>query len=114
MLAASSKNFEKELMRHLLTSFLLWLISKNKTHGYGLIKLMRSEDKTTCASPSKIYPLLKELKARGLIAQKREMHGKRAKKVYHVTEKGLKVLREAKEFMAQKPLKRSFLKEMVG
>ena len=104
---------EKQLMNHVLSIFLLWFISKRETHGYDMIKSFKAEDGSTALTASRLYPMLKELSEQGLIAQRREMHGKRAKKVYHVTDAGRSALKEARAFMMKKPLRRRFLKEMI-
>jgi DNA-binding PadR family transcriptional regulator len=107
------REFEKQMMRHMLSTFLLWFISKKPTHGYEIIKSLEGEEGFRVMTASQLYPLLKELTKAGLIFQQKEMQGKRARKTYHVTEKGLEALRAARKMMQQKPLKRQFLKEMV-
>jgi DNA-binding PadR family transcriptional regulator len=112
--AKGRKEFEKQMLRHLFPVFLLWYISKREVHGYELLKTLEGEEGFRIITASKLYPILKEMTSRGLIAQKKEMQGKRARKIYHITEKGRSVLREARKAMRGRPLKRRFMKEMVG
>jgi DNA-binding PadR family transcriptional regulator len=111
---AHARDFEKQMMRHMFSVFLLWYISKRRTHGYELIKKLEAEEGYRALTASQIYPMLKEMTHKGLIAQQREMQGKRAKKVYHITEAGRESLAEAKRHMVKKPLRRQFLKEMIS
>ena len=46
-------------------------------------------------SPGQIYPLLKELVKEGLVEVKEEYTGLRKRKVYKLTEKGMKVCKDA-------------------
>lgn len=101
------------MLRHMLSTFLLWFISKKPKHGYEIIKSLESEEGFRAMTASSLYPLLKELTSAGLISQRKEMHGRRARKTYHATEKGLEALRQARMMMRKKPLKRQFLLEMV-
>lgn len=109
----SRKSFDRQMARHMLTYFLVWFISKKPVHGYDIIKTLEGEEGFRIIAASQLYPLLKDLTKKGLIAQEKEMHGKRARKTYHVTEKGLQSIEHAKKYMHMRPLKRQFLKEMV-
>jgi DNA-binding PadR family transcriptional regulator len=105
--------FEKKAMRHMFSTFLLWYISKHKTHGYELIKRLDEEERFHVITASQLYPMLKSLLKQGLISQKKEMQGKRARKVYDITGAGRAILAQAKKCMCESPLKRQFLREMV-
>ncbi|MEW6749259.1 MAG: PadR family transcriptional regulator [Candidatus Micrarchaeota archaeon] len=109
-----AKDFEKKLTNHKLSVFLLWLISGKSMHGYDIIKTMRSDPVIVPIAASKVYPLLAGLSRKGLVAHKTIMHGKRAKKLYHVTPKGKEVLSKAKACMRRSPLMMRFVKEMLG
>ncbi|HSB46655.1 MAG TPA: PadR family transcriptional regulator [Candidatus Bilamarchaeum sp.] len=107
------REFEKQMRKHMVAHFLLWFISKKPIHGYDIIKSIEGSEGFRFLTPSQLYPLLKDLTGRGLIAQKKEMHGRRARKIYHVTAKGTEAMKEAKKQMRACPLKRQFLKELV-
>ena len=89
--------------------FALWLINREKTHGYGLIKLLRKEGMQ--ASPNRLYPLLNLMMKQGLISQKKEAQGKRVRKIYALTPKGKKFLSHGKTQFSG--LISEFLKEMI-
>src|SRR4030095_12355219 len=108
------KEAEKNFMKHMIFTFLLWLISKEKTHGYEIIKKMEADEGFRMLTASQLYPILKEMTAEGLVTQRKEMTGKRARKVYQITEKGRGVLKEIKRCILKKPLKRAFMLELAG
>lgn len=108
------KDFEKQMLKHMFSTFLLWYISKHKTYGYELMKKLEGEEGFRITGPGQLYPLLKEMTRNGLISQRRELQGRRARKMYSITADGKDALREAKRCMRENPLKRQFLLEMVG
>ncbi|MEW6721903.1 MAG: PadR family transcriptional regulator [Candidatus Micrarchaeota archaeon] len=112
--ASSVAEFQKQTMRHMFSAFLLWYISKHRAHGYELIKRLEEEEGARVITASHLYPILKNMTRQGLIAQKREMRGRRARKVYHITPKGREALRGAKKCLHGKPLRRQFLRELVA
>lgn len=110
----SSKNFERRLTRERFSIFLLWLLSKKERHGYEMIRTIGCDRGMAPAAASKIYPLLNSLLRKGLISQRKDMHGKRARKVYRLTAKGREALRRAKQYMRSSPLMVQYAKEMLG
>ncbi len=108
------EDFEKQARRYMFSSFLLWYISKHDMHGYELIKKIDKEEGFPALTASRLYPVLKSMARKGLIARKTQMHGNRAKKIYHITQSGKTALAETKRYIASKPLRRQFLKEMIG
>ncbi|MFH0885109.1 MAG: PadR family transcriptional regulator [Candidatus Micrarchaeota archaeon] len=111
--AGNRRAFEKRVMRHMFSTFLLWYISKHRTHGYELIKRLDEEEKFHVITASQLYPMLNSLLKQGLISQERVMQGKRVRKVYNITGAGRAALAQAKKCMCESPLKRQFLREMV-
>lgn len=112
--AGMRREFERQVMRHFFSVFLLWYLSKHESHGYGLIKTLKEEEGFGVITASQLYPALKEMTRQGLISQKKVLHGKRARKVYRITGTGREELARVRRRMQEKPLKRQFLKEMVG
>ncbi|MFH0737677.1 MAG: PadR family transcriptional regulator [Candidatus Micrarchaeota archaeon] len=112
--AAAKKDFMKAMLSHAFSTFVLWAISKEPSHGYEIMKKIRCDQSGHMVEASRLYPLLKELTAKGFIRAENEMHGRRPRKVYHISERGRQALKDAKAFMRQNPLKRRFLREMVG
>jgi len=83
------------LMNGFLKLVILWIISKERIHGYEIIKKMKEgldEDikKRGFVGPgaNRIYPILQELEKKGLIEGNTELQGKRKVKYYEITEKG--------------------------
>ena len=90
--------------------FILWLIGKKETHGYGLIKKLK-EGGIASARASRLYPLLNSMLNEGLISQSEERVGKRIKKVYMLTSKGRNALKNGKKLFSG--LVKEFLGEMI-
>lgn len=108
------EDFEKQARKYMFTTFLLWYISKRSMHGYELIKKIEEEEGFPALTASRLYPVLKGMMRKGLISQTTSMHGKRAKKVYHITPAGRAAFAETKKYIAGKPLRRQFLRELVA
>lgn len=92
--------------------FILWLISKKKTHGYGLIKVLQGCGFRS-SKASRLYPLLNTMLKEGLISQEEEAHGKRIRKIYALTATGRKKLEAGKKRFFS-GLIREFLREMIS
>ena len=92
----SLPEYDKKLFKGIMKGpgkiMILWLISKERSHGYELMTQLQDDsiaaDKLKMPSPSKIYPILHELEKNGLIEGTWEYHGKRKLKYYQITEKG--------------------------
>ena len=76
---------------------ILWIISKEKIHGYGIMKKLDAffaypieHGYVKKTSPSKIYPILNKFEENNLIEGVWDL--KTNKKYYEITEKGEKVL----------------------
>ncbi len=69
---------------------ILWLLSRKSSHGYNLMKDL-SKIKNNKITQGTLYPTLQKLVFHGFI--KHENIGR--KKVYHITEKGNKVMHDA-------------------
>ena len=78
----------------------LWLISKERSHGYELMSKMNEispSAEETVRGPSKIYPVLHDIEEAGLIEGAWELNGKRKVKYYEVTDEGIQTLNRIKE-----------------
>lgn len=77
-------------------TFILWLISKDRIHGYELMNKLNeinpSIENKVKGGPGKIYPILHDLEKAGMIEGTWEAHGKRKIKYYEITEEGIKTL----------------------
>ncbi len=106
-------------MRGFVKLLILWLINKEKTHGYELTsklnKISPSEEKIK-ESPGRIYPILHDLEKEGLIAGTWQAQGKRKIKYYEITEEGIETLARIKIVFKchQTPLFGEFLRDMLS
>lgn len=97
------ENLVKTTVKGLRRVLILWLISQSKMSGYSIIKEIHrlTEFKFTSGI---IYPLLYELKEKGLIRGEWIRRGRRNIKYYSITEKGENVLNKLRELF-DKPLR---------
>ncbi|MBU0526994.1 PadR family transcriptional regulator [Candidatus Micrarchaeota archaeon] len=109
----SPKDTEKVFLREIFSVLLLWLISKKEVHGYELMKMLDEDGGFALVASSKIYPLLAQLTKKGLISSKTRMQGKRARKSYSITSKGLLHIKKSKKCLHESKLKSQFLMEML-
>ncbi len=74
-----------ELEIGLLQMHILWLLNKEPTHGYDLMKKLTKIKKKEITQGA-LYPALRKLEEKGLIKVKKE--ASRGKKIYAITEEG--------------------------
>lgn len=86
--------YDKKMIRGFMRGFgkiiILWLISKNRQHGYEIMTQLHNAASvdTKMPSASMIYPVLHGLERKGLIKGTWEHHGKRKVKYYEITREG--------------------------
>lgn len=107
------KGFEKEAVGKVFRAFLLWMIFQGETHGYDLIKRINADPGMPRLTASRIYPILKELTQEKMISQKKQKDGKRVRKVYRITPKGLDILKCVKKHLNSSPLRRQYLLDLL-
>ena len=100
-------------------TMILWLISKERTHGYELmtkINQISPSAEEPVRGPSKVYPVLHDLEKAGLIEGTWEAHGKRKVKYYEITEEGIATLKRIKKvFSCHKiPILEEFWRDMLS
>lgn len=109
-LLKSMKGFGKTLI--------LWLISKERIHGYELMNKLNevnpSVGKKVQGGPGKIYPILHDLENAGMIHGTWEAHGKRKVKYYEITQEGVETLNRIKKVFRchRTPLLEEFWRDM--
>jgi PadR family transcriptional regulator, regulatory protein PadR len=117
------KEYDIKLLRSMKgfgKTMILWLISKERIHGYELMSKLNqinpSAEKKLKGGPGKIYPILHDLEKAGLIDGTWESHGKRKLKYYEITEEGKQTLiRIKKVFRCHRtPLLEDFWREMFS
>ena len=124
--AAKKKDLEKkkrieemhriaiEVIRERALVFLLWLFSKREMHGYELIRVLKQEQMLRISpKPAMVYPMLNALCKRGLLSCRVIKEGKREKKLYKTSEKGMEYIEMAKREYEKNKLLRGFVKEVV-
>ena len=89
------KHFSNGLTRNLI----LWIISKEKIHGYGIMKKLdeffdfKDLDCNIKNTSSKIYPILRKMESNGLIVGEWDINENNKRvKYYTITEEGLLIL----------------------
>jgi len=101
-------------IRGIFEIYVLWALSKKKMHGYELMKAMTHGQAVDIKiSPATVYPMLDDLNKKGLIAYKTESTGKRKRKVYYTTKKGLEYIKMAKKLFFQRGMRKKFFEEML-
>ena len=102
----TEENFDdnqKKLIKHfsngLTRNLILWIISKEKIHGYGIMKRLDEFydlDDFDCEiknSSSKVYPILARMEKNGLIVGEWDVNENNKRvKYYTITEEGLLIL----------------------
>ena len=99
---------------------ILWIISREKIHGYGIMKKLDEffaypieHGYVKKTNPSKIYPILNKFEENDLITGIWDLETN--KKYYEITEKGEKVLntiRKANEKLRNNKLWKEFFNDM--
>jgi DNA-binding PadR family transcriptional regulator len=112
--ASELSKVHKDAAKGLFATFLLWLISKKPTHGYGIISTLRKEHQSMHVGPSHIYPLLAGLCGQGLIRVREQAKGMRVRKLYSITPVGRKKLADAKSRFSGNGLRARFMREMFS
>ena len=127
----TEENFDdnqKKLIKHisngLTRNLILWIISKEKIHGYGIMKKLDGFydfDGLDCEiknSSSKVYPILQKMEKNGLIVGEWDINENNKRvKYYTITEDGLLILDHIRTVMNaifNNPTWLMFYKDMAG
>lgn len=99
----SHKKFFKQFSNGITHNLILWIISKESIHGYGIMKRLEdffdSENYDIKTSSSKIYPILRKMEKTGLIVGEWEFANNKRVKYYSITDDGNLVLDHIKSNM---------------
>ena len=90
----------KRLIRRYVEMLILDELRKHDLHGYGFIELIKKRYGFE-PSPSMIYPVLKELMKKEFVEAEERYSDSKRYIVYHITEKGLKFLREHSDLLEE-------------
>lgn len=89
----SGKQLLKQFQNGLLRIIILWIISKNSIHGYGISKELdgffnsfnKSDNKI---NPAKLYPILRKMEDNSLIESVESVNNNKKVKFYQITDNG--------------------------
>ena len=119
---------EKKILKHFFNglnrNLILWIISKEKIHGYGIMKKLdeffdfgnvNCDIKNTS---SKVYPILRKMEDKGLIIGEWQINENNKRvKYYTITDEGLLILdniRSVMNYIVNNPSWLMFYKDMAG
>jgi len=105
-----SNKFKKQIFSS-HSAFIIWLLSDNPMSGYQIVKIVRDDGMSI--GYAQVYPFLDLMKQKGLLTCREKYTGKRKKKIYSVTKKGMRLLNFFKQEMIT-PLKKRYLKFLLG
>ena len=125
------KDFEKtheKFLKHftngIIHKLILWIISKENIHGYGIMKKLDdffSFENSKCdmkINSSKIYPILSKMEDEGLIIGEWKVNENNKRvKYYSITEEGLDFLKDIQIHMnnvLNNPSWIAFFSDMTG
>ncbi|MDI3502633.1 MAG: hypothetical protein PWR13_21 [Archaeoglobi archaeon] len=97
-------HLQKFRFRGDLELLVLKLLEEGELHGYGMMTELKRRYGIPAPSPGAIYPLLTDLRRRGLIEVAAEEE-EREKKIYRISEKGRRYLETHREEL-QRALRR--------
>ena len=119
----SHVKFLKHFSNGITHNLILWIISKEPIHGYGIMKKLDDFfdfDNDECelkATSSKVYPLLRKMESKNLIEGEWQTVNNKRVKYYSITEDGEIVLKHVKNNMCQvmdNPFWMLFIEDMTG
>ncbi len=88
-----------EIRRGVLQLLVLSILKKNPSHGYEIVRMLRSSSNGLIDLPGgTIYPLLNRLEKKGLLQEFFWEHEGRKKKTYALTDDGNEVLVKSLEY----------------
>jgi len=127
----NKKDFEKtheKFLKHfsngIMHKLILWIISKENIHGYGIMKKLDefySYENSNCEmkiNSSKIYPILSKMENEGLITGEWKINENNKRvKYYSITQDGCEFLNQMKSHInniLNNPNWLAFFKDMTG
>ena len=104
-------------------NLILWIISKEPIHGYGIMKKLdeffefTNDNCELKSSSSKVYPILRKMEDNGLIIGEWKTVNNKRVKYYSITEDGeivLNHIRNNMEHVFENPNWLDFIEDMTG
>ncbi|MBR6927455.1 MAG: PadR family transcriptional regulator [Methanobrevibacter sp.] len=120
----SHEKLVKQFSNGITHNLILWIISKENIHGYGIMKKLEEFFNFDCnqcdinINSSKVYPILSKMEKAGLIAGEWKVNENNKRvKYYSITEDGEIVLGHVQTHMnnvLNSPTWLAFFKDMTG
>ncbi len=93
MIENIADKFERTMKKGFVNIFVLLVLNKEPTHGYQIKKLIEQRTLGVWSpTDSTMYTILKDLREKNLIKQKKPQDPENSKKVYELTKKGKDIL----------------------
>jgi DNA-binding PadR family transcriptional regulator len=118
------RKFLKHFSNGITHNLILWIISKESIHGYGIMKKLEeffSFEGAECEmkiNSSKVYPILSKMEDKGLIVGEWKVNEKnKSVKYYSITDDGAKVLNKLQAHLSsilENPSWLAFYEDMTG
>lgn len=88
----------KELLKGTTSTLILSVLEKEDMYGYLIVKSIENKSEDVFSlNEGTLYPILHALEEEGFLEAYQEKYEGRVRKYYHITKKGLKKLKEARE-----------------
>ena len=118
----SDKKVFKNFYNGILPSLILWIISKEDIHGYGIMKklneLFNFDQYKVNVNSSKIYPILSRLEKNNFVVGEWKINeNNKSVKFYTITDEGidfLKLIQYQLQIVLKNPEWEAFFSEMAG
>ena len=120
----SHEKLVKQFSNGITHNLILWIISKENIHGYGIMKKLEEFFNFDCnqcdikINSSKVYPILSKMEKAGLISGEWKVNENNKRvKYYSITEEGEIVLGHVQTHMnnvLNSPTWLAFFKDMTG
>ena len=120
----SHKKFFKNFSNGIIHNLILWIISREDIHGYGIMKRLNeffSFEDSKCditVNSSKIYPILSKMEKNGFIVGEWKINENNKRvKFYSITEDGevfLKTIQDHMNNILDNPSWLEFFEDMTG
>lgn len=119
-----SSHIFKYLINGLHRILIIWFLSKERLHGYGLMKKLDeffqssiNKGHMSKFSSSKVYPILDKMEKDGIVIGEWELHNNKQTKFYELTSKGksfLTHMKSKRDHSFRNPLFREFYCDFMG
>lgn len=104
--------YSKELIRGTLSAVVLQVLKANgRMYGYEIAQKVKEQSgEQILLKEGSLYPLLHKLESEGKLRSEDELHGKRLRRYYAITESGkAEAARQAQEILAFMKTMRNFV-----